>query len=286
MSWIPTATLFAMMLALGMTLRGEDFRRLAGAPRALVFGLIGQLVLLPAVAFAIAHLLGLPSVLAIGLVLIAACPGGVTSNVLSLVARGDVALSISLTACSSVVSFMTVPFLMALAMGAFGGEGPRVELSLVEMVTTLFGTTALPLLLGMACLHVRPKLAQRLAGPLLGTSTTILLLLIAGLAVQMGQSEVDLSGLAHRAMPAVVLLLAATMGIGVLGGRALGLGGAATRTLALEIGIQNFNLALVVALGVLGQPLYAGAALVYLPVMFGFAGAVVAVGRRSVVVAG
>jgi len=281
MSWIPTATLVVMMLALGMTLRAADFRRLLGSPAAVVFGVAGQLVVLPAAGFAIAHAFSLPHTLAVGLVLIAACPGGVTSNVLSWLARGDVALSISLTAVSSVVSFVTVPFLVSLALRVFGADGPPVTLSLVEMVTTLFGTTALPVLIGMAVLHVRPAWAARLHRPLLGASTSVLMLLIAGLAFNVSSSSRDLSDLLRRATPAVVLLVASTMAVGLAGARALGLGGPTARTLALEIGIQNFNLALVVAITILGNDRYVGPALVYLPVMFAFAGGVIVMGRRA-----
>jgi BASS family bile acid:Na+ symporter len=281
MTWIPTATLFVMMAALGMTLRVEDFRRLLAAPRAAVFGLMGQLVLLPAVAFAIASALELSHHLAVGLVLIAACPGGVSSNVLSWLARGNVALSISLTAGSSMVSFITVPFLVALAMVTFGGEGTPVEMSMLEMVTTLFGSTALPVLLGMATLHVRPALAERLHRPLLGISGSVLLLLIVGLGFSVWGSVEDMAGLVTRATPPVFLLIAVMTAIGFGGARLLGLDASTGRTLGIEIGIQNFNLALVVAFSILDEPLFLGSALIYLPVMMTFAGAVIALGRRA-----
>lgn len=283
MSWIPTLTLFAMMLALGMTLRSDDFTRILGVRAAVLLGLGGQLVLLPLVAFAVAHLFALPPTQAIGLVLIAACPGGVVSNVLTRLARGDVALSISLTAASSVLSFVTLPFVVGLAMEAFGGTGPRVSLSFAEMAIPLFGTTALPVLLGMTVLRLRPALAERLHRPLLAVSSGILVLLIVGLTVGVAGSadELSLPALVRSATPAVVALVASTMAIGLLGARALGLEGATARTIALEIGLQNFNMAVVVAMGVLGEQRYAGPALVYLPVMFSFSFAVILLGRRA-----
>jgi len=283
MSWIPTLTLFAMMLALGMTLRVEDFRRLAALRAAVALGMTGQLVLLPLVAFGVAHAFALSRTQAIGLVLIAACPGGVVSNVLSRLARGDVALSISLTAASSVVSFLSVPLVVGLGMRAFGGDGPRVALTFAEMASPLFGTTALPVIVGMGVLHRWPSLAARLHRPLLGASTGVLMLLIAGLAVGSARnaSELSLGILFREAAPAVVALVAITMGIAALLARVLDLGAATSRTLVLEVGLQNFNLALVVAMSMLGEQRYAGPALVYLPVMFAFAGAVIAMGRRS-----
>lgn len=284
MSWIPTGTLFAMMLALGMTLRLDDFRRLATAPVAIAIGLLGQLVWLPLVAFALAHLFPLSKTQAVGLVLIAACPGGVVSNVITRLARGDVALSISLTAASSIVCFVTVPVIVGLAMRSFGvAEQAAFSLTFADMASPLFSTTALPVLLGMALLRWWPALAARVQRPLLGVSTVVLMLLVVGLGVGMAQSagELALGQLFAQTTPAVVALIAITMGGGLLAARLAGLDGARTRTLALEIGLQNFNLALVVSMSLLGEQRYAGPALVYLPAMFLFSGAVVAAARRS-----
>lgn len=284
MSWIPTGTLFAMMLALGMTLRLDDFRRLATAPVAIAIGLLGQLVWLPLVAFALAHLFPLSKTQAVGLVLIAACPGGVVSNVITRLARGDVALSISLTAASSIVCFVTVPVIVGLAMRSFGvAEQAAFSLTFADMASPLFSTTALPVLLGMALLRWWPALAARVQRPLLGVSTVVLMLLVVGLGVGMAQSagELALGQLFAQTTPAVVALIAITMGGGLFAARLAGLDGARTRTLALEIGLQNFNLALVVSMSLLGEQRYAGPALVYLPAMFLFSGAVVAAARRS-----
>jgi BASS family bile acid:Na+ symporter len=281
MSWIPSAVLFVMMAALGMTLRADDFARLGRTPRAVVFGLAGQLLALPLVAFGLAATLPLSPTLAVGLVLIAACPGGVTSNLLSYAARGNVALSISLTAMSSLVAFLTVPFLLSLALAAFGGAEATVALSLPGMTATLFGTTVVPVVGGMALLRFRPALAERLRGPLVGVSGTVLLLLIVGLGFSLFASGTDVADLAKRGTPAVALLIAIASAIGLLGGRALGLDAATGRTLGIEIGMQNFSLAMAVSMTFLDEPLYLGAALIYLPLMLLFSGVIVALGRKS-----
>jgi BASS family bile acid:Na+ symporter len=283
MRWIPTLTLFVMMLSLGMTLRLEDFRRIASKPAAVTVGILGQLVLLPLVALPLALLLAPSPTQAIGLVLIAACPGGVISNVLSRLARGDVALSITLTAVSSMVCFATIPFVVGLALRAVAGDSTELVLGFGEMAMSLFGTTALPVLLGMLLLASRPALAARLHGPLLSGSTVVLLLLVLALAVQVTRSAEDLSlaDLARGSLLPVVALVAITMSSGVLAARALHLDAATSRTLALEIGVQNFNLALVVGMTLLGEQRYAGPALIYLPVMLLAGGLVVASGHRS-----
>jgi BASS family bile acid:Na+ symporter len=283
MSWIPTLTLFVMMLALGMTLRLDDFRRLATMPVAMAVGLVGQFVLLPAVAFALAHAFALSRTQAIGLVLIAACPGGVIANVFSRFARGNVALAISLTAAGSVLGFATLPLVLGFAMRSFGADGPQLSLSFVEMAAPLFGTTALPVLLGMAVLEFKPRLGERLHQPLINLSTGVLMLLIVGLGIGVARSsgELSLGTLFRDVAPAVVALVGITMGIGMLSARALGLDPGTARTLTLEIGLQNFNMALVVAMSMLREQRYAGPALLYLPVMFLFAGIVIAMGRRD-----
>jgi BASS family bile acid:Na+ symporter len=139
----------------------------------------------------------------------------------------------------------------------------------------------MPVLFGMLVLDRRPAVAARFSRPLLNVSTGLLLLLILGLMVQTWGSEYDMTGLALRATPSVVLLLLLSTGLGMAGARALGVDAAATRSLALEIGVQNVNLALVVAISLLGEPRYAGTALIYLPVMMVVAGAVIAWGRRG-----
>ena len=283
MNWIPTGTLFVMMVALGMTLRPDDFRRIASAPVAVLVGMAGQLVLLPAVAFVLAWTFELSPTLSIGLVLIAGCPGGVVSNALAKLARGDLALSVTLTALSSLVSFASVPFVVALAFEAFGDEERRIALSFTEMAATLFGTTVLPVLFGMAVLHWRPAAAERLHRPLLTVSTSVLMLMIAGLFVSLSRSgpELSMAQLVRNATPAVVLLVAITMAAGALIARMLGLSGAIARSITIEMGIQNVNLALVVAVSLLGEQRYGGPAVIYLPVMFAFAGLVVLLGRRA-----
>ena len=282
MSWIPTVTLFAMMLALGMTLRPSDFAQAASAPVVVALGLLGQLVLQPLFAFGLARGLDLPPTMAVGLVLIAACPGGVVSNALVQLARGDVALSIVLTGLSSLASFISLPAAMALATRRFGGEGPPVELSFPELVATVFGTTALPVLLGMLVLRYRSALAERLHGPLLNVSTGVLIVMIAGLFGSLATSgELSLTSLFRQVLPAVIALVGGTMAAGYGMARALGYGPATARTLGLEGSMQNVNMALVVAVSFLGEQRLGGPAVAYLPVSFAFAALMIALGRRE-----
>lgn len=271
---VATASLFLMMLAMGMGLRAEDFLRVFRQPVAFAVGGIGQILLLPAVAFALARGLDLPAPQAVGLMLIAACPGGATSNAFSRFARGDVALSVSLTAFSSALSFATVPLVVGLGVRAFAGADAGLELPFGETALGLFTQTALPIGLGMAGLHRFPRIAGRVRGPLLAVSTAVLLVLVLGLGASLGGS--DALRLLRTSGPAVALLIACMLGVAGVAGTRLGLAPAQRRTIAIELAVQNFNLALVVALGILDEPLYLGPALVYLPVMLLFAGGLAA----------
>ena len=155
-------------------------------------------------------------------------------------------------------------------------------LSFAELVATLFGTTALPVLLGMLVLRHRPALAERLHRPLLNASTGVLLLMIAGLFASLATSgELSLASLFRQVLPAVVALVGGTMAAGYGVARAFGYDGATARTLGLEGSMQNVNMALVVAVTFLGQQRFGGPAVVYLPVSFAFAGVMIALGRRE-----
>lgn len=278
---VPTLTLFCMMLALGLELAPRDFAALRRRPRALAAGLAGQLLAVPLVAFALVLALPLVPVTAVGLILLAACPGGATSNMFSRYAGGDVALSISLTATTSLLAPLSVPLLVGLGSALLLGSESPIDLSGPDAVATLATTTVLPVALGMAGRRRWPHAAERCRGPLLAASALVLVLLLVGLAVNTIRIQEDLAGMLARSLLAAFLLLALAGGLAALGGLALRLGAARTRTLVLEVGTQNVNLALVVALTLLGEPALLGPTLVYLPLMLLFAAGVILFSRRQ-----
>lgn len=277
LSLIPTATLFVMMLAMGMTLSIPDFTRIVTRPLGFAVGAIGQLIGLPLVAFAIAWGLSLSTDLAIGLMLIAACPGGVTSNVITWMARGDTALSILLTAFSSLLAFLTVPIVVNLGLIGFGLQASEIRLPIGETALTLFTTTALPVFLGMIVRARRPEVAERWHRPLLYTATSVLVLMILALGWSlMGEDLTQL--VIHGTLP-VSLLIGVMMTLALAASRAVGLASDQRRTIVIEVGLQNFNLAMVLAFSVLEEPRYLGMALIYLPTMFGAVSLVIAMAR-------
>lgn len=162
--------LFVIMfsLGLGLGLGPADFRRVALQPRDFLVGMVSQLVLLPAVAFAIALAWAPEPALAVGLMIIAAAPGGVTSNLLTRYAGGDTALSVTMTAVTSLAAIVTVPLVVFLALDHFVGAAATAEVSMVGVALRMFAIVALPVALGMAVRGARPALAARwepVAGP-------------------------------------------------------------------------------------------------------------------------
>jgi BASS family bile acid:Na+ symporter len=272
-----------MMLAMGMTMRVADFERIVSSPRAFAFGIVSQLALLPMLAFAIAWLLALQRDLAVGLVLIAACPGGVTSNAITHYARGDTALSISLTAASSAVSFITVPTIVGIALAAFGTSSTDADIVLpvADTAMTLLVTTALPIALGMLVHHRDARLAARVAGPLLAIATGLLMVMIVGLGASLAVAEENVGRLFRSIALAIGLLIAGLAALGIAGGRALGLPASQRRTVVIELALQNVNLALVIAVTMLDERRLAGAAIVYLPASLAVALAIVLIARRA-----
>jgi len=283
-SLIPTATLFVAMLALGMELTLRDFIRVLQFPKAFLLGMTGQMLLLPVIALLLVSLVPVNSSVAIGLILLAACPGGATSNLFSRYAGGDTALSISLTGASSLLAPLSVPLIVTTGVLMVSGDAVRFHVSALEMVTMLALTTALPVVLGMVWAGVAPQLAARCRPVLMAMATIVLVCLIIGLGVNTARIHVDVMGMVSRSLPAVVLLVLGTALAGALLGRLGQLNIGQKRSLVIEVGIQNINLAMVVALQYLESPAYLGPTLVYLPVMLVFAAIVISAARwRSLI---
>lgn len=272
--------LFAVLFGMGLSLVPEDFRRVFRHPKAKLVGLACQLVLLPAIAFALALLFRLPGELAVGLMLLAACPGGATSNVITHLARGDTALSVSLTAVSSTVCVFTIPWIVGGAMEWFLDGSAAVSLPFWKTLGQLTIVTILPIICGMAVRAARPALAMRLERPA-GILALVFLVLIIAAAVA---REKDLAHQFAVAGPAAISLNILTLAMGFAAGWAFGLTKPQRITVAIESGIQNGTLALAIALGLLDSARIAMPAVVYSLVMFATGGLMIALfcrGRSS-----
>lgn len=274
-------SLAVIMASMGLALVPGDFARVVKAPRAFAVGAVGQILLLPLLAFALAlawlALFDPPPALAMGFVLLAACPGGVTSNLLTHLARGDTALSISLTAVISVSSVATIPMIVGLGLALImGADAP--PLSLGETVAGIFAITTVPVALGMAARHFRPETALRLEPAARKIAAGLFVLIVAGAVA----AEWDLL-VAHFADigPPVLILNLAAMAMGALIARAARLARPREIAIALETGLQNGTLAIFVGITLIGDELMIVPAGVYSLIMFATAGAYVAWMVRS-----
>ena len=215
---LPVA-LFAVLFGMGLSLVPEDFRRVLRHPKAKLVGLTCQLVMLPVIAFALALLFRLPGELAVGLMVIAACPGGATSNVITNLSKGDTALSVTLTAISSMVCVFTIPWIVGWSMEWFMDGSAAVQLPFWKTLGQLTAVTILPIVCGMALRGARPTLAQRLERPAAVFALVFLALIIAAAVAR----EKDLAHQFAVAGPAAITLNILTMALGFAAGWAFGL---------------------------------------------------------------
>ncbi len=253
-----------IMLGLGMGLTLDDFRRVGRYPRAVITGLALQIVLLPAAAFALARAFGLPPELAVGLMLLAASPGGATANIYSHLARGDVALNITLTAINSLLCLITLPLILNLSLEHFLGTGQYVAPP-VRKVVEVAVIIVLPVIIGMLLRARLPALCARVEKPLRLLSVVVLALLVVGAVVQERDTLVAFFAVVGLACLSFNLV---SMGVGYLAPLALKLPRRQAIAIAMEIGIHNGTLAIFIALNVLGNPRISVPAAVYSLLMF------------------
>lgn len=236
-----------IMLGLGLSLTTADFARVAKHPKAVGIALACQIFVLPVICFGLVELFGLPPVLAIGMMLLAASPGGTTANLYSHLFRGDVALNISLTAINSVLAVFTLPIVVNLAIAYFSADGDRVGLQF-QKTLEVFAIVLLPVLIGMLIRRWRPAFAKRMDKPVRIGSAVILALVIVGAVI--ANLELLRDNFASLAgITTVFCMLSLTIGYVVP--RAFRVTERESIATSFEVGIHNATLAIVVAQSVL-----------------------------------
>jgi BASS family bile acid:Na+ symporter len=228
--------LFAVMFSLGLALNILDLHRLLQSPKPLIIGLCAHMIGLPAIAFLLTFFMDLPPEIALIIVIIAACPGGVTSNILTFAGRGDIALSISITAVSSMVCVVTIPILV-------------VSVSAHNAIRQLFSYMAVPVGLGLMVRLFLPTLAQKLLIYLRPTSFGVLLTIIAC------SLQENWHGLTpnNKALIPVMILNFAAVGLGLGLAHVCRLQHRQRKTIAIGVGIQNATLASFIAISLLNR---------------------------------
>ncbi len=266
-----------IMLGLGLGLTVADFRRIVVMPRPVVIGLFCQTILLPLVGFGIVRAFGLPPELGVGLMLLAAAPGGASANVFSHLAHGDVALNITLTATNSILSLVSLPLIVGLSLRTLMGEGRDIPLPLDKVIQT-FAVVLIPVAIGMAVRARKPAFAERMSKPLRTAAFVFLLIVIGGALAKDGSKVIPAFKLVG--VPALVFNLV-SLGVGYLVPRAFRLPKKQAIAIGMEIGIHNGTLAIAVATGVLQNPTMALPPAIYSLIMFFTAAAFgFAMGRR------
>ncbi|MGK7931866.1 MAG: bile acid:sodium symporter family protein [Microcystaceae cyanobacterium] len=236
--------LFIIMLGMGLGLTLKDFQRILVEPKAVITGLIAQLLIVPLVGFLLAILFPLSPELAVGVVILAACPGGPTSNLITYLVKGHVALSITLTAISSLVTVFTIPLVINLAMQKFMGGEVGLQLPFVETIIQIAAITLIPVSFGMLIHHHYPNLAATIEKQVKWLSLFFLGLIIVGLLVK-EQENVLSFFLQVGGVTLVLNILTMLLGYGLA--VISGLNGASSKAIMVEVGIQNGTLAIAIA---------------------------------------
>ncbi|MGV3113546.1 bile acid:sodium symporter family protein [Corynebacterium freneyi] len=276
---LPVA-LAVIMVGIGLSLTLADFREQARTPRATIIGTLGQVLLVPAIGIAVALVMDLPPIMALGLVLVAACPGGSTSNLVTYLARGNVALSIILTVVASLVIIVTLPGWLDVAGRILPGATElSVSVPLGQTFGLLIGIILIPVAIGMVIRAKKPELAATLERGMSVFGALVLLLAIGAVAVDLGGEIIDM---AITAGPAVFVFNVAVILVGGALAWIARVDRASQLALAVEYGIKNSTLGLVIALTVVRDQEFAVPAAVYSIVMYVTAIAVIAIGRRMI----
>jgi BASS family bile acid:Na+ symporter len=249
-----------IMLALGLSLKPRHFIQVARQPASVALGIVLQLLLLPAIAWLLIVGLQLPATLAAGLILLALAPGGATSNAISFLARGDTALSISLTAITSLIVPFSLPVLLALQYQWLGLDAKQFHIPVIPTMIKLIVVTLIPVLVGMIARHFfeRPiASAQGAIQKLVGVLFVSLVIAMAWV------NRAQLPDLWSQATLAVLSLCIISMVSAAVIARLAKLGNQQQTTLAVEVGIQNAGTAMMVAATLMQQPALAMIALLY-----------------------
>ncbi|MEE4244609.1 MAG: bile acid:sodium symporter family protein [Kangiellaceae bacterium] len=257
--------LFIIMLGMGMSLTPKDFNEVLLHPKAVSLGIITQMIMLPLFAYAIALMFGMTGALAVGLMILALCPGGTTSNLYTYLAKGDIALSITLTSIVSLIAPFTVPLLIVLSMDIFIGESTEVTLPVIDTIVQLIAITIVPISIGMVIRKFKPVIADKSDKPVKIFSVVFLALVVTGLVLQ---NIKQMAGYFLQAGLAALVLNVVCMAAGFWIARFLRLNRGQSIAIGIEVGFQNGTLAIVIALSLIKNTEMAIAATVYSLIMF------------------
>lgn len=271
-------SLTIIMFGMGLSLVKNDFIRLFQNPKAIVVGLLNQIILLPIIAYVLISIFNVGADIAIGLMILAACPGGPTSNLITYLAKGDAGLSISLTTLNSLITIFTIPFVVDFALSQFLDVDEMVQINKMQTVIQIFVIVIIPVSLGMLIKNFKPNFADKMNKPVKIASGAVLFLVILGLVIK--KKEELIPYLQQAGWTSLVLNIT-TMLVGLATAKLAKLNLAQSITISIESGIQNGTMAIAIASGILMNDNYAIAPAVYSLIMFFTSGVIIAIGIKT-----
>ena len=244
-------SLAIIMFGMGLTLVVSDFGRLFAYPKEVLIGLFNQLVFLPLIGFLIILLFDLNSSMAIGIMILSLCPGGPTSNLITQVARGNIGLSVTLTALASLITVFTIPIILSEAITYFTGETDVViELPIVQTMLQILLITVIPVSIGMVIRKKNEAFALRMERPMRIASTVLFIIIF--LLVMIANKDLIVEAMKEVGL-ATLLLNLSTMALGYITAKVFGIKGKSQISITIESGIQNGTLAFVIATTILNN---------------------------------
>ena len=246
---LPVALAF-IMFSLGLGLTSADFFLIFKEPKAFLIGVFNQMIVLPIIGFSVVILSGLDSELAVGLMILACCPGGVTSNILTKLAKGDTALSISYTAVISVIAVFTLPIIVGLSMSYFMGE-VAPDIDIFDLGITMFLLTTLPVLIGMTIRHQAKSMAISIEKSVNIIATILFVIIVIAAIASEWDTLIENIGTLG---PSVIMLNVLMLGIGYQTANFFNIEAAKATTVSIETGIQNATVGITIGGLILASP--------------------------------
>jgi BASS family bile acid:Na+ symporter len=274
-------SLAIIMFGMGLSLTPADFKRILIYPKAVAIGLVNQMILLPLIAFGLCKLFDLSPELSVGMMILAACPGGATSNLIAHLAKGDTALSVTLTAFSSIITVFTIPIIVNFAILHFIPNGSEQQLDVLNTVISVLAITIIPVIIGMVLLQKSPDLAKKMDQPLRKLSALFFVLIILAAILKERAHVVEYF---VQAGPVAISLNIITLALGFYMAKAFGVNDQQSRTISIESGIQNGTLGITIAATLIGNSVMPIPSVIYGLLMFGTAGVLIYWGNRKKVI--
>lgn len=238
------------MMGMGMSLTLDDFKRVTKFPTAVIVGVFCQVVLLPLMALFIVSLFDLDPVMSSGIMILAFCPGGASSNMISFLAKADLALSVTLTAITSLITPLIIPLLVSSTLTHFMGESSPVKLPLLGTVAQLLAVTVIPIAIGIKLNSSFPSLSKKLENSV-KVFSFVFLFIIIGVVINKNWANVDF--VFKSLAPIAITLSSINLAAGYFVAKLVGLNQKQSRTIGIEVGIQNGTIALMITGTLLGN---------------------------------